>query len=525
MNKQIRKYGTYKEKKELKLTRMSKTDNIGKLIKDKKYKLALLSIKNYINEYGLDCFVIQKYGIYYKKLNEYEKAKYYFLKNIQNDSQNKYDSIYELGLIAKYEGDFDTSLDYFYQIINSEYRKKYDALLNIGKLYVLKEEKDMAEKIFLQIINKNMKNKAKAFEELSYLKLTNGSLEEGKYYLSMAREFGTSLKTKLIEAKIDKEEGNLKDARIKFNELIKNLKYVEFSVTELADIEYQCFNYEKSLEILEENKDKMKYITFDYISLFIMDNIELKNFNLVRNYIDELLIKYPEKQNKLYYSLGLIEFLNFNYEEALSYFKRINEEETSIYQKAIEKQVLTLIKQEKYEEAYNNYLKFINILSGEIKILLRLFLKKKLNLKISEEPNTYTEKLIINYDKQEVIEHISLHRVENSEKEIHSLFFPNINIEELYDYAVNNINENNYIKNNFIDKYLLKYPNIGYRDNQVFDFIEVITLPNSKEITTIYPANNYCPNLFKEEEKDKKEVVKTKTMSQIDKFNQKYHFS
>ena len=75
----------------------------------------------------------------------------------------------------------------------------------------------------------------------------------------------------------------------------------------------------------------------------------------------------------------------------------------------------------------------------------------------------------------------------------------------------------------FDDKYIFKFDNCGRADYKITDYFEVVTLLDSCDFITMYPANisNTMPyidlNYLKENKK-----VNEKRISQIDKFYKRY---
>ena len=76
------------------------------------------------------------------------------------------------------------------------------------------------------------------------------------------------------------------------------------------------------------------------------------------------------------------------------------------------------------------------------------------------------------------------------------------------------------------DHYILEYNDIGTCDEYIANYIEVVTVPNTKNIITMYPilSNNiFAKNVRKrDEEKFELHDTKVKRKSQIEKFYEKY---
>ena len=94
------------------------------MIENRKINLALKAINEYIEIYSVDCYLIHQYGMLYMSEHNLSKAKEYFLKNVEDDSDNKYYSMYEIGMIEKNKYNYKEALKYFDEIIN-KIDKKY----------------------------------------------------------------------------------------------------------------------------------------------------------------------------------------------------------------------------------------------------------------------------------------------------------------------------------------------------------------------------------------------------------------
>ncbi|MBP3461310.1 MAG: hypothetical protein J6K21_02760 [Bacilli bacterium] len=531
ISKQIRKYGTYEEKTRERRKKKEKILNIHNLIDNKKFALALSSIENYINSYSEDCYIIHEYGRYYLKKFDYEKAKYYFSLNIKNNSENKYYSMYSLGEIAIFEYNYDLAIHYFEEIINSKHKDKCYSLLELAKTYILKEKYNESEKLLLNIIANKMPNYTFALGELIELKLTLNNVNEAEYYLDILKSKDNKSNYEFLEGKIELKKGNINKSKMLF-EKIENINSPSSINTkiELAKIEYQLYNYDKSLELLEKIENITNYTLVDCVFLFIGNYIALRKKDKALERVNQLSKFGKEYEDNVLYYLGKIELMDKNYDNAIQYFSKISDKKVKTYKSAKLKEIMILIKQEKYKEAYELF-KIVsniklNIESDNLERMILIYLNKKLNLNIDIKCNHYIEKLIVEYNKEVVIKHISKHKYYDSNKSIHTLFNHGIDIEKIYDFAYNNISEENYIDNNFTDCYILRYNNVGINEKGVYNYLKVVTLPNSKEIITIYPCDNiHINNIIYNEEINTLEKPKIKKISQVDKFNKKYGIS
>lgn len=135
--------------------------------------------------------------------------------------------------------------------------------------------------------------------------------------------------------------------------------------------------------------------------------------------------------------------------------------------------------------------------------------------------DTYFRRQVINYDKDLAIEHIKEHLKEKEEinndpereKLIHSVFNKDVDIEEIYDYCRHYIQDKTPDNYGFIDYYrceLNESIGITYNSKEATS-IEIVTVPNTKDILSIYPVNNKHINKISEERtKERKQPKKKK---------------
>ena len=147
--------------------------------------------------------------------------------------------------------------------------------------------------------------------------------------------------------------------------------------------------------------------------------------------------------------------------------------------------------------------------------LLECFAKKE---NIKREKTIYSEEQIINYNKKSAIDHIKKHHGEDSA--YISYFNNNNDIEKIFNEISDYIIEKKPYYSGVYDVYIVHLNDIkmGSIYNEKLNDISIITLPNTKNIITMYPVNKVDENLNDVEQ----EKPKTKRLSQIDKFNKKY---
>lgn len=534
-SKQIRKYGTRGEKSRIKNDKINHISSIHELLSNKKTSLALKSIKEYINKYSLDCYIIHEYGKYYTQIDNYNEAKGMFFKNIENQSDNMYYSMYEIARIYKYECNYDKAIYYYEKIINSNHPNKCYPRFELAKIYFNLKNYEKALELLEILISDKAENYGYALELIIDIKLELNNIEEAEQYFLLLEEAWDNSNYKESENKFYKGEilvnkGKISEAKVIFEEIINNhLCNQKRAKYELAKIYSHHYNeFEKSNILLEKLLNNQRHVDIDTLVLIISNYISMNDKENALNYMEDLneLIDYYNCQSNYYDNLNLyfkarIEVIDKNYDNALIYLNQTDKMLTAQLWK-----IYLLISKEEYIEGYQVLQDIIdnqfNKNFRDLFYLLTVYFNETLNLKlqISYTNLTYLERMIIDYDKKIALEHISEHKIKNKKKLTHSLFYENIDINELYDYVSNEIRNQDFIKLEFADIYFVKYKNVGYIENDICNYIKVICIPNTKKIISMYPINNVYK--FVEEEKTDNKV---KVNSRIDKFNKKYGYS
>lgn len=524
VTKQTRKYGSKNDKSVLKLEQCKKIDTIKKLIKERKLLLAHKSIENYIDLYGNDCYIIYQLAILYIKESKYDKAKYYLNINVKNNSDNKYYCLYKLAQIYSHEEDYEEALNIYYEILKSNNHDKSYSLLEIARIYSKQKKLEEAEEILKNMLIKKTINYQYILEEMIEIKIFKNELEEAEKYLMLLKNTD-SKKTIYLNGRIEFLKGNLTKSKEIFETIENDLNSYNYnSKLYLAKISYEEEDYIKTLKIVKEMEKMLSYDTEDYIVLCIKLYIVLKKYDIAKEKIDKLSKMGKKYENEVNYYLGKVEFRENNYINAYKFFKKVEIDNIKLYNFSNLNKIFILIKLKKYKEAIDEYkeLKKINFHNEEIIRIIELYLKKMTGNHSNIKATSYIEKMIVNYNKIEVIKHIEKHKTQNNNKKCHTLFNDNVDIEKLYDYAIKNINEKTFLWNDFTDSYLLECENISV--DKSIKYIKVITLPNTKEIITIYPLDNTKSYLIESSETIN-EKLKVKKTSQIEKFNRKYRIS
>jgi len=376
-----------------------------------------------------------------------------------------------LGKLEKECGNIEEARYHFELLLNT--KNDSHARFELGKLEKESGHLELARKHFELLLNMNSDQ---------YARLELGKLEKELGNIALARKhFEALLNNKsdsyarLELGKLEKELGNIKEARRIFQSLI-NSKNDIYARLELGKLEKELGNIKEARRILESLLNSKNGI---YARLEL-GKLEKENGNreLARKHFEFLLNNYNDDYDKL--ELGQLEFEDGNIELSKEYLESLITRTNSRY--AIILLITLHIKCNSFTEA----LKLVNkAIKSNIDIPkpIILFLSKQLNIDIidvTEYWYTYRDYQLLDYDEYTAIENIvEQHQLDFSEDIDIYYLFNNVN-----KYL---ISENKINKIRLYDTYLIPYPNCG--KNGV-NYLSVVTLPNSKEILTMFPCSS-----------------------------------
>ena len=477
-------------------------NSIKELFKKEQYSRALFEIEKYLKEYPNDEFAQYLHGKILIKANDTEEAKLVFKDIINKNTIKKDFASIELAKIYL-EEDEEYAILLLKKVINNNpslrslaLRLLFDVKINQyklndannilkkiknkddnyhlckAKLYVLMGQKEKAN---LELSNINIKKLNR--ESLLYLmeievanEHFNKALEISKYLTTIHDEIYTL--TLLEKSRIYNMIGKYGAALDICNELIlecriddskeifisKGIAYQHLSDYQKAE---ECF-----LEALKSNKKRVKNTAKWRLAYLLHEN---KQFTEAKEIYKELLNHQFKNNFRLYLNLISILISERNYCEA---------------EKVLEKMQKNCPNKEKYQDKYQY-----------LKILLQKYQQKTISLKKS---NRYLESQILNFSEEKSKDHIIRHRKKKSS------FNKNINFEDLYQYTMNNLIEENRVYGDILDVYEIDYQNIG----DGIDKYRVIVLPETKNIITMFPHKdnkfNRIKDFIKVKEKEKK---------------------
>lgn len=488
--KQWRKYGSFlKDRAEKK----KKIDLIRGIVKSDKYYLAKDIIDEYIEKYGEDNYINHELAKYYARLNESDKARSIFQANIDDCSQTMYYSMYELAKMERGCANFERAEELLNQIIVSPHESKEHALLELAKVYIDTRRYDEAKELLDKIINEDMPNKMLAYQPYIEILIYIGDYEKAKEYIELIKDIIPKMDRIYYEAYISWCERKYITAEriLKSNDLGIGKTRLLF-----CNIEYSLRKFDSVIESIDpvirfnNNSDKKEGIILLAKSYAKEGRFEeaLETINRLNEFkkVDTELMNYLT--GSVYYEMN-------DYYSARSYFGNIENIKGHNYLMAIMKEISMLIGEERYADAYNilNCFKYDLIKDNKKTFysLSKLFLEQQLNIPNTKEPGNYSELQMISFDKEIAIDHIKKHCYYVNDETAHTLFNENIDIDELYDYVTDTIDDDNLWRKDMFDVYIIPYKNASAASEEKCNHIRVITLHNTKNIITMYPISTY----------------------------------
>ena len=430
------------------------------LIKRKKYKDAIYILRKLYTEEPFDNIIkFELARVLIRFEDTLNEGRNYLLELLLHTSNRSY-AMLELGKLEARLGNYEEAKSYFTDLIYLGGQSKTYATLELGKLEASVGNYEEAKSYFTNLIYLNGRDKAYAMLELGRLEARVGNYEEAKsYFTNLIYLNGRDKAYAMLElGKLEASVGNYEEAKTCFTDLINfGGRDKAYAMLELGKLEASVGNYEEA-----------KICFTDLINLGGRD----KAYAMLE--------------------LGKLEASVGNYEEAKSCFNELLETSDWIY--GVENLLYLSIKEENYEEAsqllntiYNANLIEDNQLSNII-----YYLKYKLNLLTENDKKknrNYFCSQLLDYSREEAINHIKAHFDENEFKNIHSIFLETIDIEDIFPSIERHISEASPEQLGFIDKYKIDCGDVvGISNSIETSCVEVITFPNTKDIVTMYPV-------------------------------------
>lgn len=380
------------------------------------------------------------------------------------------DRIYSDFQSAKEQND----LDKMKKLCNSN-PKEAIIKFEYAKLLVLNGDFKRARKAFRELLNTSSRNYS--LFELGKLEVELNNIDSAKKYLNQLLSTSSRNYALLELGKLEVKFGNFNDAREYFFQLL-GTSSMNYAFLELGKMELELGNIDIAKKYFNQliNTDSQDYALLELGKI----EKELGNLENSRNYFTKLL----DTSNKEYALLELadLDYKIGNVDGAREKFENLLDSKVRSYA------LFNLAMLEMKENNDVLMFKYLNKLwqdkSFNINYDLLLYLSKKLNIffdfDYSEIKYTYTLKQFLDYDEYCAVEHI----VERHAEE----FSADVDIYKLFsDIGEELVEENKLKKLSFNDCYIIKKDNIGSGgEKNLF----VVTLPNTKDIITMFPLYN-----------------------------------
>lgn len=237
-----------------------------------------------------------------------------------------------------------------------------------------------------------------------------------------------------------------------------------------------------TLELKKYTNNKIDiYTTLGKIELY-MGNIKEAKYQLSK--IDNIYIR-----NTSFTVLARVYLAEKEYDKAKELLNKAYNYSNNPY--ALINLINMDLHERKYEEAYEKLLKLKQnlIFNKDCKYYydaISVFLNSKLDKKINVKQSVgYHERQLEEYDKVCALTHIFRHVYQDIyNKNIHTVFANNIDVEYLFNNVPNMLNEDNYFYTNIFDEYYLNIDNVGLNGE---NYLTVGCIPGTKDIVSMYP--------------------------------------
>ena len=458
------------------------------------------------------------YSTILANLNYYEEPKEILENLMETDAKTKYSAMHVLATLEKKRNNKKRARMLYEKNIASSPFQEDGSKFNLAELEYLEGNIEAAREL-LNSVEGNQK--ANAMLLLSQIELDNDNIPEAKKILNdIEEEFdeGFNRNFLLTKGRMEFSLSNFKEARKLYKEILNGPRDTVYwkAQLSLANLENYIGNYREALRICDYLIDSKKTVNGEVYL------IKSKIYEYLGNY-EEAITNCLEVKNstnsnliqKMYQQLGILCFEQENYDQSIKYFESIKD--GSRYKKfALLNTVHAYMKMNDYKNAEKILLEIVESKAFDINnprfLKTKILIDKKLGRDVNYNGDNYGIKQYANYNKQEAIRHI-INRHCHSSNENKSTFSNEINIEKLIDEIQEYLIEDNLVSQPFTDAYIIDYPGVGVDfDGENLDSLKVVTIPNTKDIITMFPKKN---NYLKTNNKVKK---KTK----VEEFNNKY---
>ena len=505
-------------------TRKKELDSIKQLMAKNSYSKANSELIKYMNRYPDDMFGVFLYGRLQLNCGEIKSAKEAFHTVVRKNGSNKYSALSELGNIAVTENDLPTARMYFQKVLTESPNKEEFTVLAWAKLE--RRERNLEEALRILDIPSYTTNRM-VLEKVKNLYLMD-RIEEARKLIRTLRTdttdpmFNRSVFLEL--ARLEKIDGTYEKAISYINKAksgSKDVVYIQ-SLYEETKLNIKYGYFDKALDSCQElMTTNHPYEDEIYLMRGIIYQGKRDIPKAVHDYQIALTSTDEETIGTASFHYGNILFAKGDFEEAEKLFLKSLVTHGEVHDAGYFKLIALYIKQNRLDEAQmlldDLVQKFPEIRHDLSFIIAIRTIQNKRGIKIPTEPLVYIEKQIIDYNKAAALAHI---RAGHTEKQPgKSVFSDKLDINTLYDYVQSKMSDDNKIHEDIMDVYSISYPNVGEVDGTIINNIRVVAIPNTKDIITMYPSEDY----FLPRKCDYKKTEEVpKQMSRVDKFNKRF---
>ena len=277
------------------------------------------------------------------------------------------------------------------------------------------------------------------------------------------------------------------------------------------------WEYKQALGMITVNPEKSELLYREYIEKYPLDSCAYGDYA----YVLMILRRFDEAEEILNYAKKLF------YED--NFFKLSKEDGEKLNNRLIFDSLKLLSFQERYEELYNycaeNTQKIDELNIGSIAFFSKI--KSGRPAGKPREDYSYRSRQIIEYREEEFLEHVKKHLLDyNLEAdEDNAMFVQEFPFDKVFSEVKKYIPSEKGLCIGFCDnKYFFRYDNSGRVKNKLVNYFIVVSLHNSSDFITMYPIEGAeeLPSIDLNYLIEEKLDVKTRKLSQIDKFNQRY---
>lgn len=519
-SKSIKKYN---QEKDLQVLKSKRITSIKNLICKGMISKAYSEIENYLSDYPSDSYGLYQRAVINGMLGNIEEEKRDLEYIIENGLNSRYSARYKLANIYFSEGDIKRSEKLLIENIEiSPYPEVY-SIITLSNIKLLQGEKQAAldvlykysqmdddELVLQEIVIKNKIGYTKeAYDKLMNYEFSNNDVVMTKYYN--------------VRANLALVLGNYDEAKECYQECFNLMNSIQRDKIEI-DYASGCYtwgDHEKARQICLKTLYSSNSDYKEKASLILGNIAKLNgNYDEARSYYLDAAQYQKNKTYRGYLLVGQLYGMEDNYEEASKYYNLVID--SSVNKQIVNQAYLRLAFLEyrrnniaavkKYDSLINR--KYISVLDASDYAFIKIVLDSEKDVHNIEEKYTYSQYINYDYSYETLLNHISKVHEGNGQT---SFFSPEIDLSSLVLESAEMIKKQKPSVNYTMDIYRINYDNVGYVNNRLVNQCEIVVVPNTDKIITIYPCY-YADPVNKCE--SKKGIQKQK--SRIDKFNQKY---